>query len=234
MQGNKREKMKSSIKTGLVFVGGSIVTLMINDVYPLAKAYILNKTIPSLSVLNPLWIVEIIAFCVMGFGMFLILKEKHVQRSLKKVMKKITLETKSNGYPKSNYLSDNDFEAFLWGLERIEPFHDPIEKQSMSANRFVNLFKLMRECNLKISEALDLRKKDFDFEHKIITIRRPNSDKVSKTIVFPKDEHMITRLLNAIDDDERKLFPTNSDTVYHFAIDAGRLGGIEYFQNTRH
>src|SRR6267143_3710921 len=146
MQCNKCKDMKSGIKTGLVFVGGSIATLIINDVYPLAKEYILNKTIPSLSSLNPLWIVEIVAFCSMGFGMFLILKEKYVSTKLKNIKQKSILETNILGYPKTNYLTESDFKQFLWGLVRLEAFINPTEKPPMSAQRFVNLFTLMREC----------------------------------------------------------------------------------------
>lgn len=41
------------------------------------KDYIINKTIPSLTLLNPLMIIEIIALCVMGLGIIMMTNEKH-------------------------------------------------------------------------------------------------------------------------------------------------------------
>ena len=128
-------------------------------------------------------------------------------------------------FSEANYLNPNDFEEFLEWLVRLEPFHSDTEKPPMSAQRFVNLFKLMRECNLRVSEVINLRKGDFDLKHKIIMIRYPNSDKVQRTITLPKDDIWLQKFLLSYNDED-KIFPTTSETVHQYAKDAYILGGL--------
>lgn len=69
--------MKSLAKAGLGLIIISFMTLIINDVYPILKEYFVNKTIPSLSSLSPLMIIEILALVVMTIGVLLVLNEKY-------------------------------------------------------------------------------------------------------------------------------------------------------------
>ena len=63
------------VLAGLGLIITSIIILIIADVYPLVRDYII-KTIPSLAE-NPFMIIEIIAFCMMGIGVILITNDKH-------------------------------------------------------------------------------------------------------------------------------------------------------------
>jgi len=128
-------------------------------------------------------------------------------------------------FSETNYFNPKEFEEFKWGLRRLDPFTDDSDRSPMPSQHFVNLFKLMRECNLKVSEIINLKKGDFDFRHNIIMIRYLNSDIVQKTIIMPKDDIWIQKfLLNYNDED--KIFPINSQTVYQYAKDACRLAGL--------
>jgi len=138
--------------------------------------------------------------------------------------------TKITEFVKTNYFNPKDFEEFLWGLTMLEPFTGDSGRPPMSAQRFVNLFKLMRECNLKVSDAINLRKRDFDLKHKTIMIRYPNSDKVQKTITLPKDDIWIQKFLLYYNNKD-KIFSTTAKTVRQYAKDACRLTGLPSSKN---
>lgn len=138
---------------------------------------------------------------------------------------KYRTSTKITEFSKTNYFNPKDFEEFLWGLEKLEPFTGDSGRPPMSAQRFLNLFKLMRECNLKVSDAINLRKRDFDLKHKTIMIRHTNSDKVQKTTSLPKDDMWIQRFLLYYNGED-KIFPTTTQTVRQYAKDACRLAGL--------
>lgn len=69
--------MKSLAKAGLGLIIISFVTLVINDIYPILKAYFINKTIPSLFSQSPLMVIEIIALVIMIIGILLVLNERY-------------------------------------------------------------------------------------------------------------------------------------------------------------
>lgn len=133
--------------------------------------------------------------------------------------------TKITEFSKTNYFNPKEFEEFLWGLSLLEPFTDDSSKSPMSAQRFVNLFKLMRECNLKVSDAINLKKRDFDLKNKKIRIRYPNSYKVQRISILPKDDMWIQKFLLYYNDKD-KIFSTTAKTVHQYANDACRLAGL--------
>jgi|SRR5579872_5732627 len=129
-------------------------------------------------------------------------------------------------FSKANSLNPIEFKEFLWGLVHLDSFTSDTENPPMTSHYFVNLFRLMHECNLRVSEAINLRKGDFDLRHKIIMIRYPNSDKVQKNVTLPEDGTWLQKFLLRFNDEDR-IFPTTSEIVYQYAVDACRLAGLD-------
>lgn len=130
-------------------------------------------------------------------------------------------------YPDSNYLTEDEFKQFLWGLERLEPFHSPSSRPPMSVTAFSILFTTRYECGLSISKAIKLIKSDLDLEHRIIKIKDVKTGTIQKTIT----SKLVIMLQAYTSDmkDNQLLFPVNRQTVWRYAKDAGRLAGLEIF-----
>jgi hypothetical protein len=146
----------------------------------------------------------------------------------RKSPKKFIKQEKSDDHDNSveiNSLSEPLFDKFLFWLIRLQPFVSDSDKPPMSAQRFVNLFKLMRECNLNIYEVLNLRKDDFDIKNKTITIRYPNSDEVQRTTAIPKNNEWIQKLLWHYNDED-VIFTVDSKIVEEYAYNAKDLAGL--------
>jgi hypothetical protein len=124
-----------------------------------------------------------------------------------------------------NSMSEPLFDKFLFWLIRLQPFVSDSNKPPMSAQRFVNLFKLMREYHLSISEVLNLRKNDFDIKNKIIMIRYQNSDKVERTATLLKENGWIQKFLWYYNDEDF-IFTVDNQTVVEYANNAKNLAGL--------
>lgn len=141
----------------------------------------------------------------------------------------------------TNYLSPNLFyNHFLFWLVRLQPFIEPTGRPTMSANSFVNAFRVQYGCGLRISELLNLKKRDIDLNHRLVTISKPKTghrvtfksngsfvDNITpqRTTILPYDINMLEKQMNGLSKDDT-LFTMNRHIMWQYAKDAGRLGGL--------
>jgi TIR domain/Phage integrase family len=127
------------------------------------------------------------------------------------------------------HLNIEDFDSLMWGLQHLEPFTGDNGRPPMSARDFVILFKLMYESRLRISEALNLEKQDFDLEHGTLRIRDPKVMRYGEPTILPKNVVWLKEFLTNYHDKE-KIFPITSTIVEQYAKDAARLAGIQILE----
>ena len=141
----------------------------------------------------------------------------------------------------SNYLSPELFyNKFLFWLIRIQPFILETGRPPMNANSFVTAYRVQYGCGLRISEVLNLKKKDIDLNHRLVTIAKPKTghrvtfksngsfvDNITpqRTTILPYDIEMLDKYMNGLDKDD-KLFTTNRHIMWQYAKDAGNLAGL--------
>lgn len=101
----------------------------------------------------------------------------------------------------------------------------------MDANHFFEACDIQYCEALRVSEVLKLVKRDFDLNHRILTIRNPKTAKgrVQKTTIPPFQINRLERFLSQHSDDEI-LFPTGRMTMWKYYRNAGRLGGLNIFE----
>ncbi|OLD29740.1 MAG: hypothetical protein AUI62_02325 [Thaumarchaeota archaeon 13_1_40CM_2_39_7] len=127
------------------------------------------------------------------------------------------------------HLNIEDFDSLLWGLIRLYQFHSDTSKPPMPPQHFANLFKLMYGSRLRISEALNLEKQDFDLEHRTLRIRDPKVMRYGEPTILPKDVVWLKEFLTNYHDEE-KIFPITSTIVEQYAKDAATLVGIQILE----
>lgn len=127
----------------------------------------------------------------------------------------------------TNYLSPFVFyNKFLFWLIRLQPFIEPTGRASMSANEFVRLFRLLYGSGLRVSEALSLRKKDIDLNHRLLTIAKAKTGYNQRTTILPYDIPVMEKQLDSLSKDDY-LFNANRHLVWQYGKDAGRLAGLD-------
>lgn len=132
----------------------------------------------------------------------------------------------------TNYLSrDKFYNGFLEWLVRLDEFHTNDIPPPMSANHFYWLARIQYGSALRISEALQLIKTDFDLDHRILTIRSPKTNKsgIQKTTILPYDIKPIEKFLNGFSESEQ-IFPITRSTAWRYYKNASRLGGMSIFE----
>lgn len=132
----------------------------------------------------------------------------------------------------TNYLNPKLFyDEFLNWLELLDEFHDDEQKPPMSANQFYWLARIQYGSALRITEALNLIKEDFDLEHRILTIRNPKTKKtgMQKTTILPYDVEKMRRFLAGFQENER-IFPITRSTAWRYYKNASKLGGLRIFE----
>jgi len=152
--------------------------------------------------------------------------------------------------PTTNYLSPENLETLMWGMMRLEPFISPRGRPPMAREAFGMLTLTRYESGLRVSEGLKLVKSDLQLKHRIMTLRDAKTGKkIFKTSNIPskytlpqKAEKlpqkttitpMLVPLLKAYTEDldeDDLLFPTNRQTTWRYEKDAGRLAGLEIFE----
>ena len=86
----------------------------------------------------------------------------------------------------TNYLSPFVFYTkFLFWLVRLQPFVEETGRPPMKADEFVRLFRLLYGSGLRVSEALSLRKRDMDLNHRLLTIPKAKTGYNQKTTILP-------------------------------------------------
>ena len=76
----------------------------------------------------------------------------------------------------TNHLTATSFyNDFLDYLVLLQPFHDEDITPPMSANQFYWMARIQFGTGSRISETIKANKLDYDFDHRIFTIRNPKS-----------------------------------------------------------
>jgi integrase len=141
----------------------------------------------------------------------------------------------------TNYLSPFLFyNKFLFWLIRLQPFINETGRPPMNADSFVRAFRIQYGCGLRISEVLNLKKKDIDLNHRLLTIAKPKTGhrkkfrtdgtiidniKTQRTTILPYDIDMLEKQLDQVSDND-KIFNANRHVMWQYAKDAGNLAGL--------
>lgn len=126
----------------------------------------------------------------------------------------------------TNYLSESMFYGkFLFWLKRLQPFVSDSGRPPMKADEFVRLFRLLYGSGLRVSEALNLRKKDIDLNHRLLTIAKAKTGYNQRTTILPYDIPVIEKQLNPLSKDDI-VFNVNRHIVWQYGKDAGKLAGL--------
>ena len=135
-----------------------------------------------------------------------------------------------NEVSSTNYLSPDVFyNKFLFWLVRLQPFASGSGKPPMSAKAFVVAFRVQYGCGLRVSELLNIRKKDLNLKRCILTIPKAKTGTNQKTTILPYDVPMLEDFTKDMDDDQL-LFTANRHVMWEYAKDAGRLAGLNIFE----
>lgn len=156
----------------------------------------------------------------------------------------------------SNFLSESDFERFLNSLRQLLESNQKALQQtgrslSMPIEGFVQLFSLAYGSALRISETLYCYPGDFDLEKRILTLNNTKTGfkKCSKcrgqgcdkcgmsgrirkpqyTTIHPAYSDSLQNYLQGADP-TKPLFATNRFTLWSYAKQAGKLAGLNVFE----
>jgi len=126
----------------------------------------------------------------------------------------------------TNYLSPNVFyNKFLFWLVRLQPFVNQTGNPPMKADEFVRLFRLLYGSGLRVSEALNLKKKDLDLNHRLLIISKAKTGYNQRTTILPYDVPMLEKQTETLSKDDY-LFKANRHIVWQYGKDAGNLAGL--------
>ena len=132
----------------------------------------------------------------------------------------------------TNYLNPTMFyQDFLDWLVRLEPFHSDDIEPPMSADQFYFSARMQYGLAGRITEILNAIPDDFDYDHRIFTVRNPKSNKggVQKTTIFPYDVKPFERFTNKFKGTET-MFPVTRSTMWKYYKNASILGGLNIFE----
>ena len=127
----------------------------------------------------------------------------------------------------TNYLSPFVFyNKFLFWLVRLQPFVEETGRPPMKADEFVRLYRLLYGSGLRISEALGLKKRDLDLNHRLLTIAKAKTGYNQRTTILPYDIPMIEKQLDPLSKDDT-VFVAGRHIAWQYGKDAGNLSGLQ-------
>ena len=128
----------------------------------------------------------------------------------------------------TNYLNFDRFYEFEDWLVRLESFHSDEIVPPMTANQFYWLARIQFSTCTRVSETLKFTPNDFDFDHRIVTIKDPKTNKggIQKTTLFPFDVKPFEKFCSKFNQNE-KLFPITRSTAWKYYKNATILGGLK-------
>ena len=132
----------------------------------------------------------------------------------------------------TNYLNPTLFyNDFLDYLVLLDEFHSNEQDPPMSANQFYWMARYEYSTAERIGETLKTTKQDIDFDHRIVTIKNPKTNKggVQKTTILPYDVKPFERFTNKFSDNEL-LFPITRSTAWRYYKNASKLAGLNIFE----
>ncbi len=138
---------------------------------------------------------------------------------------------------KETVLTHEAFGKFLDYVPRIKPFLSKYGRPPMNSYEFQMLYKLLFYCGLKTTEALRLKKEDFDLENNLLQVKSKSSGSKSTTI----PPILLGDIKNFLKDkkDNSLIFiskytekPITRQAAWDYAKDIGTLAGLNVFQVT--
>lgn len=129
----------------------------------------------------------------------------------------------------TNYLTPSDFQRFIDCIAKLEVYHSDYSSHAvMSSFDFKLLYSITYYCALRISETINLEKRDFNIDRRILTIRQAKTGKNQKTsIPLPLIKLLATRW----DSLNEKLFDVSRQSVWHYGKQIGKLAGLNVFES---
>lgn len=128
----------------------------------------------------------------------------------------------------TNHLTaDSFYHDFLDWLVRLEPFHSDNIEPPMTADQFYWMGRIQFSTASRISETGNSVPDDYDFDHRIFTVRNPKSNKggVQKTTILPYDVKPFEKFCNKFKGNE-KPFPITRSTAWKYYKNASVLGDL--------
>lgn len=131
----------------------------------------------------------------------------------------------------TNYLNFDRFYEFEDWLVRLESFHSDEIVPPMTANEFYWMARTQLSIAGRITEVIELKPKCFDFDHRIVTIVNPKSNKggVQKTTIFPFDVKPMEKFVGKYSENEQ-MFKVTRSTAWKYYKNASILGGMNIFE----
>ena len=133
-------------------------------------------------------------------------------------------------FDQTNYLDEYKFyNKFLFWVPRLDAFHSETGRPPMDANQFVTAYSIDYECGLRISELLDLERRDFNLNLRLLTIRDAKTGENQKTTILPYRIDLLEQFFANYSKGE-KLFSVSRMTMWRYAKFAGLLAGLNIFE----
>lgn len=101
----------------------------------------------------------------------------------------------------------------------------------MTADQFILLVDTLYEMGLRVSEGLNLEKRDVDLEHRILKIRnaKTGKGKVQRTTITPRMIEPLRKHITKLKDTD-KLFQVSRMTVWQYCKNASIMAGLPIYE----
>lgn len=131
----------------------------------------------------------------------------------------------------TNYMTNQMFKDFKWGIEHLEPFTSETGRPPMTSFDYKMMFEIQIGCGLRITEVLNLIPEDFDLNHRILKLFNPKTKKggFQKTTLPPYLISTLESYLKRTSNSDQ-IFPINRQNAWRYAKDAGRMAGLSIFE----
>jgi len=131
----------------------------------------------------------------------------------------------------TNYLNLKDLDLFLKAIPKISQFTSKFAKPRMKAYEVQMFFKIMFFTALRVTENINLQKRDFDLKHQILTVRNPKTKKgkTQFTSIPPPLHHDLEIFLARYSDDEQ-IFRITRGTARQYAKAAGEKADLDVYE----
>lgn len=128
----------------------------------------------------------------------------------------------------NHFTATTFYNEFLDWLPRLEQFHSDDIEPVMTANQLYWLARIQFSTATRISETLKFTPNDFDFDHRLVTIRDPKTNKggIQRTTIFPFDVKQFEKFCSKFKPDER-MFTVTRSTAWKWYKNATILGGLK-------
>jgi integrase len=131
----------------------------------------------------------------------------------------------------TNYMNQQMYQDFKWGLYHLEPFTSETGRPPMNAFDYVMMSETQFGLGERITETLNHIPEDFDLDHRIAKIwnAKTGKGKYQKTTIPP---YLIETLRNYLKrfSPSDQIWPINRQNAWRYYKDAGRLAGLNVFE----